>query len=111
MKWRGLHSLSIYNHKINNIGCRSFKVQTSQKTITCTDKRSKLLLELSDRNEKDYLDSYIGKTVKVLFEEKVDKEDTYEGFTSNYLKVNVKEKNDIQNKEFKDCSYIFRLGA
>lgn len=62
------------------------------------EKRSKLLLELSDRNEKDYLDSYIGKTVKVLFEEKVDKEDTYEGFTSNYLKVNVKEKNDIQNK-------------
>ena len=33
-----------------------------------------------------------------MFEEKVDGENAYEGFTSNYLKVNVKEKNDIQNK-------------
>ena len=60
------------------------------------EKRSKLLLELSDDNEKEYLNSYIGKEVKVLFEEKED--DFYKGHTSNYLIVKAKSNERLSNK-------------
>lgn len=63
------------------------------------EKRSKILLELSDQNEKEYLNSYIGKEVKVLFEEKIENEkNLFEGFTSNYLKVKIESKEDIRNR-------------
>lgn len=61
------------------------------------EKRSKLLLELSDKNEFEYLESYVGKEIEVLFEENI-QEDIFEGFTSNYLKVRVRSKENIQNK-------------
>lgn len=59
------------------------------------EKRSNVLLKLSDDNEKEYLKSYIGKTVKVLFEEKQEK--FWKGHTSNYLMVNVKSNVDLTN--------------
>ena len=49
------------------------------------DSRSKALIELSDLNEKDYLNEYIGKTVEVLFEEK--EGDLIKGHTQNYILV------------------------
>ena len=53
------------------------------------EKRSKLLLELSDINQKRYNSKYIDKIVEVLFEEK---EGGYiKGHTSNYIVVKVKE--------------------
>ncbi len=60
------------------------------------EERSKLLIELSDKNEKEYLQSYIGKTVKVLFEEQED--DFYKGHTSNYLMVKTKSDKNITNQ-------------
>ena len=60
------------------------------------DKRSKKLLELSDKQEKEYLNSYIGKTVEVLFEER--EKEYYKGHTANYLVVKVKTKEDLNNK-------------
>ena len=60
------------------------------------EERSHVLIELSDKNEKDYLDKYIDKTVKVLFEEK--EGEYYKGHTSNYLMIKVKTNNDISNK-------------
>ncbi len=59
------------------------------------EKRSHKLIELSNRNEKEFLDKYIGKTVEVLFEQE-DGEYT-KGHTSNYMLVNVKSKN-LENK-------------
>ena len=51
------------------------------------EKRSRELIELSNKNEFDYLKAYVGKNVKVLFEEK---EGEYlKGHTSNYLLVKV----------------------
>ena len=58
--------------------------------------RSKKLLELSDKNENEYLDSYIGKNVKVLFEE-CDGE-FYKGHTANYIMVKVKTNLNLENK-------------
>ena len=60
------------------------------------DERSKVLLEMSDENEKDYQKSYLGKTVKVLFEEKDG--DFYKGHTSNYIMVKDKSKDDLSGK-------------
>lgn len=58
--------------------------------------RSKRLLELSDKNEKEYLDTYIGQTVKVLFEEEVDGK--LKGHTENYIMVSAKSTEDLSNQ-------------
>lgn len=60
------------------------------------EERSHRLLELSDKNEKEYLASYIGKEIKVLFEEEVN--GFYKGHTSNYLIVKTVSKENIENK-------------
>lgn len=62
------------------------------------DDRSKKLMELDLRNEKDFIEKYIETEIPVLFEQKVKNEqDLYEGYTHNYIKVIVcsKEKNLI----------------
>lgn len=58
--------------------------------------RSKKLLELSDKNEKEYLLSYINKEVEVLFEEKHG--EYYQGHTANYIFVKTKSKEDLCNR-------------
>ena len=52
------------------------------------EERSKKLLELSNNNQREYNQKYIGKIVEVLFEEKQGK--YIKGHTSNYLMVNTK---------------------
>ena len=59
------------------------------------EKRSRRLLNLSDKNEIEYLKKYIGKNVKVLFEQKDG--EYYKGHTTNYIMVKTKEK-ELQNK-------------
>lgn len=61
------------------------------------EERSKKLLELSDKNENEYLNTYINKSVEVLFEEK-DEEGYYKGHTANYLMVKVKSDENLCNK-------------
>ena len=57
--------------------------------------RSGILLKLSDKIQKEYNESYIGKEVEVLFEER---EDEYlKGHTNNFLVVKVKTKNELEN--------------
>ncbi len=63
------------------------------------EERSKRLLELSDKNENQYLDEYLGKKVDVLFEEKDGK--YYKGHTANYIMVNLETDNDVSNKILK----------
>ena len=61
------------------------------------EKRSKLLIELSDKNEKEYLEEYIGKKITVLFEER-DDYGYYKGHTSNYLMAKIKTEENVINK-------------
>ncbi len=60
------------------------------------NERSKVLIELSDKTEKEFLEKYINKQVKILLEEK---EGEYiKGFTTNYLHTKIKSdkhENDI----------------
>ena len=60
------------------------------------EERSKTLIELSNKNELDYNQSYIGKDIDVLIEEK--EGDFYKGHTGNYILSKVKSDEDIVNK-------------
>ena len=55
------------------------------------EKRSKVLIELSDRNQLEQNMKYIGKEIEVLFEETDGK--YYKGHTKNYIIVKVKDDN------------------
>ena len=62
------------------------------------EERSHKLIRLSNENEEMFLKNYIGKVINVLFEK--EENDYTKGHTSNYMVVNVKEKN-IENKIMK----------
>ena len=60
------------------------------------DARSKRLLQLSNENESNYLDKYVGKQIRVLVEEKDG--DYIKGHTGNYIVVKtVGDENDLEN--------------
>ncbi len=63
------------------------------------EKRSKKLIELSNKNQLEYHKKYIGKQVEVLWEEK--KDGTYKGHTKNYILVcssNKKNSTIVENQ-------------
>lgn len=62
------------------------------------EERSKKLIDLSDKKQQEYNKSMIGKTVKVLFEERDG--DYFKGHTDNYIIVKVKTKEDLENSIF-----------
>lgn len=59
-------------------------------------KRSKQIIEFSNYIGEEIRNSYIGKEVNILVEEKEDK--YYKGHTENYLLVGIKTKEDLKNK-------------
>ena len=63
------------------------------------EKRSKKLIELSNKNQLAYNKSLIGKNVQVLFEEKeIENEKTYyKGHTQNYILVKHKTNEKLEN--------------
>ena len=61
------------------------------------ERRSKKLIELSNENQKQYNQNLIGKDVEVLFEEK-NKEGYYKGHTQNYILVEFKTDEEVENK-------------
>lgn len=63
----------------------------NQISPTVQDERSKKIIKLSDSNQLEYNKKLLNKKVKVLFEEKNGK--YIKGHTSNYIMVNVEEKN------------------
>ena len=60
------------------------------------EERSKKLIELSNKNQNEYNKNYIGKNVKVLFEEY--KNGYFKGHTANYIMVNVEGSSLFKNK-------------
>ncbi len=60
------------------------------------DARSKRLLQLSNENESNYLDEYVGKQIRVLVEEK--EGDYIKGHTGNYIVVKtIGDDSDLEN--------------
>lgn len=60
------------------------------------EERSNILIELSDKNEKEFMENYIGKQVKVLFEQAIG--EYIEGHTKNYITVKVPKSNNLENQ-------------
>lgn len=63
------------------------------------DKRSQKLIKLSNKNQKEYHEKYIGKEVEVLFEE--EKNGYYQGHTKNYMLSLIKSDENLENKMLK----------
>lgn len=60
------------------------------------EKRSKLLIELNAENERKFIDKFIGRKLKVLYEQQVCDADGYiEGYTDNYINVRSYGSSDI----------------
>ena len=60
------------------------------------EERSKKLIELSNKNQKEYNEKYTGKELEVLFEE--EKNGVYKGHTKNYILVEAKSNENLENK-------------
>ena len=60
------------------------------------EQRSKKLIELSERNQKEYEKKYVSKEVEVLFEEK--QGEYWVGHTRNYMLVKYKSNQNLENK-------------
>ena len=63
--------------------------------------RLKELEEIEQINKREFLEKQIGKTLSVLFESKSDMDGYKSGYSTNYLRVNVKDK--IDDNEIRDC--------
>lgn len=63
------------------------------------DIRSKILLQLNSQNEKKFMEKFINKNMEVLYEQRYnDIDDSFEGYTSNYIKVVTKSKENLNGK-------------
>lgn len=66
---------------------------------TAKEIRSKMLIKLNEKNEKEFMSRYIGRKMKVLYEQKTSEvSDMYEGYTPNYIKVLSKTKENVREK-------------
>lgn len=67
--------------------------------------RSHVLLELNQRNREAYMEQFIGESVKVLFEEKIEREgqDCWTGHTMRYLRVTVPDHGQELGGKICDC--------
>ena len=88
------YKMHVFKYSIRN-GTKAATMK-NQVDSTIKEKRSKILLKLSDENEEKYNKEYIGKEVDILFEEK--KNSFFEGHTKNYIMVKVKTTEDLSNK-------------
>ena len=68
----------------------------NQITNKIQEERSKKIIELSNEMQNIYNNNYIGKKVQVLFEEK--EGEYYKGHTTNYMMIQVKSKENLENK-------------
>ena len=59
------------------------------------EQRSRKLIELSNNNQKQYNEQYIGKVVEVLFEDR--ENEFYKGHTQNYILVKYKTDKNLEN--------------
>lgn len=62
--------------------------------------RLKDLEKIEETNRKEFLDKQIGKTLSVLFESKADIDGFKSGYSTNYLRVNVKDPSIDDNEIF-----------
>lgn len=63
------------------------------------EERSKKLIELNNALEVEFMEKFIGKEMRVLYEEAISgKENTYVGYTENYIKVITESDENLEGK-------------
>lgn len=63
------------------------------------EERSRKLIELSSANEVQFMEKFVGRTMKVLYEQIHNEEaNKYEGYTPNYIKVVSESNEDLEGK-------------
>lgn len=68
------------------------------------EQRSKALIELNDKNESDFAKSLVGRDLDVLIEQEVSKKPgIFEGYTRNYVKVEILNANENMIGEIVSC--------
>ena len=60
------------------------------------EERSRRLIALSNKNEKEYNESYVGKEIEILFEE--EKDGIWQGHSKNYILAHYKTSENMENK-------------
>lgn len=80
------YKMHVFKYSIRN-GTKA-AIMENQIDNSVKEIRSKKLIEMSEKNQKLYNDSYIGKELKVLVEEK--EQEYYKGHTDNYLYTKIK---------------------
>ncbi len=80
----------------NRKGTKADKME-GQVEKAVKEARSKEMISALKQTQKEYLESYVGKTAEVLFEQEV-KDGIYEGHMTNYVKVHMKSDEDISGK-------------
>ena len=53
------------------------------------EERSKALIDLNSKNEKNFMEKFLGEKTEVLFEEETKEKGFYSGYTRNYVRVEV----------------------
>lgn len=80
----------------NRKGTKADKME-GQVEKSVKEARSKEMIAALKQTQKEHLESYVGKTAEVLFEQEV-KDGIYEGHMTNYVKVHMKSHEDISGK-------------
>lgn len=71
---------------------------------TVKDQRSKVLIELNNKNENEFAKSLVGRELDVLIEQEVSKKPgIFEGYTRNYVKVEILNANENMIGEIVSC--------
>lgn len=73
-------------------------IMPNQVDARIKEQRTRILIELSNKNEKNFLEKYIGKEVEVLFEQ--EENEWIKGHTKNYIEVKV-QKTEANENEIK----------
>ena len=82
-------------------------VMTNQIPGDIKELRSRRLIELSNKNEFEINEKYIGKKVEVLFEE--EKEGVFKGHTANYILVYCKDEEENLSNKIQEVECIQNL--
>ena len=71
----------------------------NQVTPQVKDARSKLIISIAGKNEVKFKKSFIGKKMKVLYEQSIDeKNSVFEGLTENYIRVVSESQENLKGK-------------
>lgn len=95
----GIHFFETHIFKYSKRKGTKAAVMENQVSDSLKTKRSQILIELGQRHQKEYADSFLGQDVEVLFEELVTEEGVayWQGHTRHYVRALMKCEDELTN--------------